>query len=114
MSSTCDGDAKPFACDIEAYGLTSGQVVTGLSTLQAAVQDLSRAYIIHTNTVLGRAPGTSLDLLAFVKPLGENGLPALRATSPGVKSNAGGEEKKKRKREHDPNAPKRPLTPYFL
>jgi hypothetical protein len=114
MYSSRDGGGKLFTCDNSAYKLTSGQVVTGLSTLQAAVQDLSRAYIIHTNTVLGRAPGTSLDLLSFVKPLGENGLPALRATSPGVKSNTGGEEKKKRKREHDPNAPKRPLTPYFL
>ncbi|KAI9868108.1 MAG: hypothetical protein M1813_006853 [Trichoglossum hirsutum] len=114
MSLDRDGDEEPFACDVGAYRLTAIQVVTGLSTLQAAVQDLSRAYIIHTNTVLGRAPGTSLDLLSFVKPLGENGPPVIRAASPGVKSNTGGEEKKKRKREHDPNAPKRPLTPYFL
>ncbi|KAI9771101.1 MAG: hypothetical protein M1840_002452 [Geoglossum simile] len=107
-------DAATIQISVDDFVRTRDAVVTGLSTLQAAVQDLSRAYIIHTNTVLGRAPGSSLDLLSFVKPLGENGLPTLRATSPGVKSNAGGEEKKKRKREHDPNAPKRPLTPYFL
>jgi len=107
-------DAATIQISVDDFVRTRDAVVTGLSTLQAAVQDLSRAYIIHTNTVLGRAPGSSLDLLSFVKPLGENGVPAIRATSPGVKSNAGGEEKKKRKREHDPNAPKRPLTPYFL
>ncbi|KAH0542137.1 hypothetical protein FGG08_003437 [Glutinoglossum americanum] len=107
-------EAATIQISVDDFVRTRDAVVTGLSTLQAAVQDLSRAYIIHTNTVLGRAPGTSLDLLSFVKPLGENGLPALRATSPGTKSNTGVEEKKKRKREHDPNAPKRPLTPYFL
>lgn len=35
-----------------------------------------------------------------------------RLASPGVKSEAG--DKKKKKRAHDPNAPKRALTPYFL
>ncbi|KAH0551700.1 hypothetical protein GP486_007081 [Trichoglossum hirsutum] len=108
-------DAATIQISVDDFVRTRDAVVTGLSTLQAAVQDLSRAYIIHTNTVLGRAPGTSLDLMPFVKPLGENGPPAVRPTTPEPKSNAAVvEEKKKRKREHDPNAPKRPLTPYFL
>lgn len=42
----------------------------------------------------------------------QNGL-LTRPSSPGAKSEAGG-DKKKRKRNHDPNAPKRALTPYFL
>ena len=43
------------------------------------------------------------------------GLGGLRTTSP-AKSVGGGDakEKKKKKHAHDPNAPKRPLTPYFL
>ena len=97
--------------------LISNQVVTGLATLQAAVQDLSRAYIAHTNTVLGRAPGTTMDLIAastaFANPLGEQLLLAPRGTTPAPKPE-GSEEKRRKRRAHDPNAPKRPLTPYFL
>ncbi len=93
------------------------KVVTGLATLQAAVQDLSRAYIAHTNTVLGRSPGTTMEMIAastgFANPLGEALMLAPRATTPAPKADAP-EEKKRKKRAHDPNAPKRPLTPYFL
>ncbi|KAI9816972.1 MAG: hypothetical protein M1832_004956 [Thelocarpon impressellum] len=108
-------DVIVVGCDASDFRLTSHQVVTGLATLQSAVQDLSRAYIAHTNTVLGRAPGTAVDLLtsaSFVSPLADAGLLAHRAPSPGARSDVG--EKKKKKRTHDPNAPKRPLTPYFL
>jgi hypothetical protein len=81
------------------------------------VQDLSRAYIAHTNTVLGRTSGTALDMIAasagFSNPLVEPLVIAPRATTPGPTTEAP-EEKKRKKRAHDPNAPKRPLTPYFL
>jgi len=40
-------------------------------------------------------------------------LGSLRAASP-AKSPSGDNKKEKKKRVHDPNAPKRPLTPYFL
>lgn len=56
------------------HGLTTHhQVVTGLATLQSAVQDLSRAYIAHTNTVIGKAPGVPGDYLG-ITPLGTEGL----------------------------------------
>lgn len=49
--------------------------------------------------------------------LGDNpllgGLGGLRAASP-AKSATGDQKAQKKKRAHDPNAPKRPLTPYFL
>lgn len=90
------------------------QVVTGLSTLQSAVQDLSRAYIAHTNTVIGKAPGSSLELLSLANPLGsDNVFFGGRTATPGP--NVEVVEVKKRKRApHDKNAPKRPVTPYFL
>lgn len=90
------------------------QVVTGLSTLQSAVQDLSRAYIAHTNTVIGKAPGSSLELLSLANPLGsDNVFFGGRTTTPAP--NVEVVEGKKRKRApHDKNAPKRPVTPYFL
>ncbi|KAL8894218.1 MAG: hypothetical protein Q9207_008534, partial [Kuettlingeria erythrocarpa] len=44
----------------QAHLTVTPQVVTGLATLQSAVQDLSRAYIAHTNTVIGKGAGSSL------------------------------------------------------
>lgn len=90
------------------------QVVTGLATLQSAVQDLSRAYIAHTNTVIGKSPGSSLELLNLAGPLNtENVIFGNRAATPGANIE-GGESKKRKRAPHDKNAPKRPVTPYFL
>ncbi len=88
-------------------------MVTGLATLQSAIQELSRAYIAHTNTVLSGGASNPQELLALSNPLGQNGfsLPRmLNAPSPDGEA----AKPKKQKRAHDPNAPKRPLTPYFL
>ncbi|PKX89506.1 putative HMG box protein [Aspergillus novofumigatus IBT 16806] len=101
--------------NVDDFTRTRESVLVSLSNLQAAVSDLTRAYINHTNTVLN--PGLStLDLghaSNITAALLENGLLGARSTSPGAKSEVG--EKKKRKRAPpDPNAPKRALTPYFL
>ncbi|OJD17692.1 hypothetical protein AJ78_02217 [Emergomyces pasteurianus Ep9510] len=115
------------ASNNKATALTYIQVIVSLATLQSAVSDLSRAYINHANTVLNRGPST-LDLGGITSSLLENGLfSGARGLSPGggVAGVAGGVRgpggdltaggKKKRKRApHDPNAPKRALTPYFL
>ena len=92
------------------------QVVTGLSTLQSAVQDLSRAYIAHTNAVLGKGSNVSFDPINFTNPLsGENGIFGAHAPTPAPATAAEPAEGKKRKRApHDKNAPKRALTPFFL
>ncbi|OAL73006.1 urease [Trichophyton violaceum] len=105
--------------------LTCEQVIVGLAALQSAVSDLSRAYINHANTVLNRGPSSidigGLDSLlencifpSSVTGGGGGGVSAAegagRAASPGARSVAG----TKRKRVHDPNAPKRALTAYFL
>ena len=98
------------------------KVVTGLATLQDAIQTLSTAYIKHTNAVLGEH-GAGLDVDSALAKLGDNPLLKLgelnRAISPAGKANAAGEaaaadKKERKKRQHDPNAPKRPLTPFFL
>lgn len=81
------------------------------------MQDLSRAYIQHANTVL--APGkhglTPIDA-NLTSILTESGLLTGHPTQGGAAPvEVEGDGKKKRKRTpHDPNAPKRALTPYFL
>ena len=104
------------ACHPEQSQLiVTPKVVTGLATLQSAVQDLSRAYIAHTNTVIGKGSGSALELMSVANPLGpgENVLFTGRTATPGP--NVEGADSKKRKRApHDKNAPKRPVTPYFL
>ena len=95
--------------------ISSNQVVTGLATLQSAVQDLSRAYIAHTNTVIGKGPGSSLELLNLTNPLGgADGLFGVRPATPGPNADAGEGKNKRKRAPHDKNAPKRPMTPYFL
>ncbi|KKK24367.1 hypothetical protein ARAM_000873 [Aspergillus rambellii] len=102
--------------NIEEFTKTRDSVLASLAQLQSAAFELSRAYINHSNTVLGRDT-TSLDLAlitsGITNTLRENGVLGARASSPGAKSDSG--EKKKRKRAPpDPNAPKRALTPFFL
>jgi hypothetical protein len=100
--------------------LTWAKVVTGLATLQDAIQTLSTAYIKHTNAVLGEH-GAGLDVESALAKLGDNPLLRLgdlnRAASPAksvVAEAAAPDKKERKKRQHDPNAPKRPLTPFFL
>ena len=91
------------------------KVVTGLATLQSAVSDLSRAYIAHTDTVLGRGNASSLEQLAISNTLsGENGLFGGRGPTPAPTTEAPPEGKKRKRAPHDKNAPKRALTPFFL
>ncbi|KAL8724306.1 MAG: hypothetical protein Q9166_008023 [cf. Caloplaca sp. 2 TL-2023] len=111
-------DSASLQISIEDFVRTRDSVVTGLATLQSAVQDLSRAYIAHTNTVIGKGTGSSLELLNFANPLGgENGLFGGRTQTPAAANpepNPKGEGKKRKRAPHDKNAPKRPRTPYFL
>lgn len=79
------------------------------------MQELSRAYINHANTVLGPGQGGAINeeltnVLTGSGLLG--GLPGIQPQAP-VDQEEGGKKKRKRA-PHDPNAPKRALTPYFL
>jgi hypothetical protein len=112
-------EGATLSIDVDSFVRTRDSVVTGLATLQDAIQTLSSAYIKHTNAVLGEH-GAGLDVDIALTKLGENpllgGLGGLqRAASPARSIAEGGSDKKERKkRQHDPNAPKRPLTAYFL
>lgn len=78
------------------------------------MQDLSRAYITHTNTVIGKGPGSSLELLNLAVPIGNENPPfGVQVVNPPVNLEPG-EGKKRKRAPHDKNAPKRPVTPYFL
>ncbi|KAK5454169.1 hypothetical protein LTS15_006169 [Exophiala xenobiotica] len=102
----------------KALAHSYNQVIVALATLQSSVQDLSRAYIQHANTVLtpGKHGLNPIDA-NLTSILTESGLLTGRPADapPPVVAEAEVDGKKKRKRTpHDPNAPKRALTPYFL
>lgn len=103
--------------DANALAHSYDQVIVALATLQSSVQDLSRAYIQHANTVLtpGKHGLNPIDA-NLTSILTESGLLAGRpADAAPAAAEAEVDGKKKRKRTpHDPNAPKRALTPYFL
>ncbi|KAK2801230.1 hypothetical protein FQN50_007790 [Emmonsiellopsis sp. PD_5] len=103
-----------LAADDNEFGLTYLKVIVSLATLQSAVSDLSRAYINHANTVLNRGPST-LDLGGITSSLLENHiLSGGRGLSPSARPETAAGKKKRKRAPHDPNAPKRALTPYFL
>jgi len=102
------------ACNPSKHELTEIEVITGFATLQAALDHLSRAYVTHTDTVLGRAPGAALELKNLGDSIVDNGLLLQRGATPGAFTDAGDGKKKRKRAPHDKNAPKRPLTPYFL
>jgi hypothetical protein len=91
------------------------QVIVALATLQTSVQDLSRAYINHANTVLAPGRGGSLDA-NLTNILSESGLlhTASGSRPPAAEPEIVDGKKKRKRTPHDPNAPKRALTPYFL
>ncbi|KAK4696380.1 transcriptional regulator HMO1, partial [Lecanoromycetidae sp. Uapishka_2] len=108
-------DSGSLQISVEDFVRTRNSVVTGLATLQSAVSDLSRAYIAHTDTVIGRGNSTSLEQLNISNPLsGDNALFQARGPTPAPTIEAPVEGKKRKRAPHDKNAPKRALTPFFL
>lgn len=89
------------------------QVITGLSNLESGVHELRRTYITYFNSRLPENHPARVSLPFFPATYNpENGAPAKpRAETPGATTEAGA---KKKRKPHDPNAPKRALTSYFL
>ncbi|KAI5281574.1 hypothetical protein KEM54_003166 [Ascosphaera aggregata] len=123
--------------NVDDFSRTRDRVVYTLAALQSAVADLQRAFVTHADTILnmgGVKASTNASLIGVPSLNGilESGAAAgLAAQTSGIaggvaaqKDAAAGagatsdsedvEKGKKKKRKHDPNAPKRPLTPYFL
>ncbi|QSZ29476.1 hypothetical protein DSL72_003990 [Monilinia vaccinii-corymbosi] len=113
-------EAPTLQIDVASFVRTRDTFIGGLATLQEAIQSVSSAYIKHTNAVLGEH-GAGYDIDTALSKLGENpllgSLGALqRAATPIVLKavDQAPDKKERKKRQHDPNAPKRPLTPFFL
>ncbi|RJE18067.1 HMG box protein [Aspergillus sclerotialis] len=102
---------ETVSVNVDEFTKTRDSVLLSLAQLQSAVSDLSRAYINHTNTVLKRdQPGFDISrLTSITNTLYESGL-----LGDGPAPGAGGDKRKRKRAPHDPNAPKRALTPFFL
>jgi hypothetical protein len=72
------------------------------------MNELIRSYLQHTNSMLGENTGPS-DLQLNMSNLFSNTVTGLPLAEGPV-----GKKKKRQRKEKDPNAPKRPLTAYFL
>lgn len=87
------------------------QVYQRLQTIQDLIRSFSQDYLRQTNLLIGE--GTNIengaDLDHLTGSLASLNAATLAAPQPPVE-----EKKERKKRTHDPNAPKRPLTPYFL
>jgi hypothetical protein len=90
--------------------LTNLQVYARLATIQDLLKTFAQDYLRHTNLLLGEGTnfGDAPDF-AGVENAFAGFIPPPMVPAPVVE-----EKKERKKRTHDPNAPKRPLTPYFL
>ncbi|KAL2134946.1 hypothetical protein VTI74DRAFT_10267 [Chaetomium olivicolor] len=100
----------PPVIDVDQFIRVRDSVYQRLQTIQALIRSFSDDYLRQTNLLIGE--GTNLedggDLDRIAGSL--TNVPAtFAAPQPPVE-----EKKERKKRTHDPNAPKRPLTPYFL
>lgn len=93
------------------------QVVAGLTSLQNSIGILLRAYLQDSNRLLGYDLSAGLDAASFDNLLNNAaigfGAGAAQATTAGVED-VKPKRKKREKKARDKNAPKRPLTAYFL
>ncbi|KAJ5183389.1 hypothetical protein N7492_001005 [Penicillium capsulatum] len=101
-------DEATVSVNVDELRNSKDQVLMRLMAIQSYIADLSKSYLEHANNVINGESAT-IDIPPL--PVLPNGLD-LAPRSPGARSEAG--EKKRKRRAHDPNAPKRPLTPYFL
>ncbi|KAF2666785.1 hypothetical protein BT63DRAFT_318477 [Microthyrium microscopicum] len=94
---------------------TREQLVTGLSNISSAINEFSRSYIQHTNKWVGAEMTglpPALDISAMSNLFGTNSSNPLTSTL--HESTDKKRKPTKQRKARDPNAPKRPLTAYFL
>ena len=101
----------PRQIDVEGFVRVRDSVYSRLVSIQNLLQQFSGDYLRQTNLLLGFGDGPLDNAVEFgglegmVNLLPATGLVPMPAEEP---------KKERKKRHHDPNAPKRPLTPYFL
>lgn len=103
------GGAPARVIDVDNFIRVRDSVYARLSTIQDLIKSFSVDYLRQTNLLLGEGTNfeNGADLAALENAF--NLLPPAPIMMPPVE-----EKKERKKRSHDPNAPKRPLTPYFL
>ncbi|RDA86878.1 hypothetical protein CP532_1424 [Ophiocordyceps camponoti-leonardi (nom. inval.)] len=97
--------------DIESFLRVRDSAVGRLSTIMELLRSFTVDYIRQTNLLMGEhtAETGQGDLLnSFENAAAQLIIPMPEMAVPVE------EKKERKKRTHDPNAPKRPLTPYFL
>lgn len=107
-------NAVPKVIDVDNFIRVRDSVHARLSTIQDLIKSFSADYLRQTNLLLGE--GTQIPEGADM--FGLDNAMNLIAPPPGapqpVLEPATDGKKERKKRTHDPDAPKRPLTPYFL
>ncbi|GJD02887.1 HMG box protein [Colletotrichum higginsianum IMI 349063] len=107
--------------DVEGFIRVRDSVHQRLITILELIKNFSEDYYRQTSLLLGESandgiPGIDHPLVNLEHAVAQNiaplalGLPGGAAYLPAPVE----EKKERKKRTHDPNAPKRPLTPYFL
>ncbi|QPH18371.1 hypothetical protein C2857_003390 [Epichloe festucae Fl1] len=97
--------------DNESFLRVRDSAVGRLSTILELLRSFTQDYIRQTNLLLGEATAEGQgDLLSSF----ETAAASLMMPVPTDLVAPAEEKKERKKRTHDPNAPKRPLTPYFL
>lgn len=98
--------------DVDNFIRVRDSVFARLTTIQDLIKSFSVDYLRQTNLLLGEPTNIENDpILAQMGGINRH-LNALDSQFAAI--NPPEEKKERKKRTHDPNAPKRPLTPYFL
>lgn len=106
---------KDSSTPVTRFRLTTTSVVTGLTTLTSGIHVLITAYINHSNQLLSGQGVEGFDTAEINKVFSTGGIPPLGSAGAAAALGPLRKEKKKRvKKERDPDAPKRPLTAFFL
>ncbi|KAK9443197.1 high mobility group protein [Metarhizium brunneum] len=97
--------------DNESFLRVRDSAVGRLTTILELLRSFTQDYIRQTNLLLGEptAEGQGDLLSSFETAAAQLMMPVTGDMAAPVE-----EKKERKKRTHDPNAPKRPLTPYFL
>ncbi|EHA54442.1 hypothetical protein MCOR27_011423 [Pyricularia oryzae] len=119
-ASTSATMAPQRPIDVEGFIRVRDSVYSRLKSIHNLIGTFTQDYLRQTNLLIGLGEGMEdVGDLSALNGMGMDlanvGLPIMPNVLAAPVPRPGEEVKKERKkRQHDPNAPKRPLTPYFL